>query len=321
MLDYAVDLRRRGRAQATANRRLGTIRALVRTAHDLRLVDWLLDVPNEGQVSKAIEDGAAGNVPYLLPRHSSEIDRLDVQHYAMQLTLEATYLAPVESPERVVDVGCGTGQWGFEVCAEFPAALVVGLDLVAGKPERPPGYRLVKGNLLHGLPFGDDRFDFVHQRFLSSGVPTSSWPTVVEDLVRVARPGGWVELVESVMRVEGLGPANERLSEVMLGLAGAMGLDTTNAVFNSLDDRLRRAGLASVMRREVSLPIGLWGGTVGSLMATDMRAACTRVLQLLEARGTLGGDEAHDLLQRAQEEWERYRPSWTVAVAFGRKPA
>jgi threonine dehydrogenase-like Zn-dependent dehydrogenase len=29
----------------------------------------------------------------------------------------------------VLDVGCGTGQWGFEMCYEFPGARVVGVDL------------------------------------------------------------------------------------------------------------------------------------------------------------------------------------------------
>ena len=29
-----------------------------------------------------------------------------------------------------LDVGCGTGQWAFEICDQFPDVVVVGLDLV-----------------------------------------------------------------------------------------------------------------------------------------------------------------------------------------------
>lgn len=136
------------------------------------------------------------DVHYVLPRHSTEVDRLDIQHYAMREALAANYLAPIERPDRILDVGCGTGQWAYELCQQFPEAMVVGLDLEPSKPERPANYRFVKADLLRGLPFPDDHFDFVHQRLLQSGVPLKRWSGVVKDLVQVARPGGWIELVE-----------------------------------------------------------------------------------------------------------------------------
>src|SRR5439155_24391132 len=129
-LDYTVHLRRQGRAPATIDRRLGTLRALTRAAQELDLVDWSLELPSDEQVSAAIQERSTSpSVRYLLPRHPDEIDRLDIQHYGLRETLGANYLAPVEAPSAVLDVGCGTGQWGFEVCIAFPKALVVGLDL------------------------------------------------------------------------------------------------------------------------------------------------------------------------------------------------
>jgi SAM-dependent methyltransferase len=258
---------------------------------------------------------------YLFPRHPSEIDRLDVQHYALREALRGNILAPVENPARVLDVGSGTGQWGFDLAEQFPGALVVGLDLLASKPDRPPGYRCVKGNLLQGLPFGRDRFDLVHQRLLLAGVPLSSWQAVVRELARVARPGGWVELVEPMMmNVHQPGPMTARLVGLAQELAASRGLDPGRVVFDSLDGYLRRAGLTSVARQEISLPMGEWGGRLGALMASDARAAFTRVSELLSARSWISENESHDLVQQAASEWERYRTSWTVAIAFGRKP-
>src|SRR2546429_5693288 len=110
--------------------------------------------------------------PYLFPRHESEIDRLDVQHYALREALEGNYVAPLRRPARILDVGCGTGQWAYDLCAEFADSRVVGLDLATAKPGAPPHFAMVRGNLLDGLPFRDDSFDFVHQRLLAaSGVP------------------------------------------------------------------------------------------------------------------------------------------------------
>jgi len=321
VLDYAVGLRQQGRARATINRRLATLRALMRTAQDLRLIEWSLDVPSEDQISAAVEERSTSeSVHYLLPRHPGELDRLDIQHYALRETLGANYLAPVDLPATVLDVGCGTGQWGFEVCVRFPNALVIGLDLVTGKPDRPPRYRSVKGNLLEGLPFARDRIDFVHQRLLITGVPLASWPAVVADLVRVTRPGGWVELVEPPGWIDQQGPATERLLGLTAEFSTSLGLDTTGVVFESLDGYLREAGLAGVVRRQISVPIGHWGGQVGSLMVTDLRAGFTRVCEVLQARSLLSAEEGRDLIRLAQEEWEHGRMSWTFAIAFGQKP-
>ena len=257
---------------------------------------------------------------YLLPKHTSESDRLDVQHYAMLAAVGANHMAPVERPRRILDVGSGSGQWGFDLCATFPTASVVGFDLQPGKGDGPANYRFVRGNLLQGLPFAAGRFDLVHQRLLTPGVPLRLWATVVEDLVRVTCPGGWVELVEITWTLSPAGPATDRLA----GLAGQMGrtlgLDTTGIVFRSLDQGLRRAGLTGVQRRDLQLPVGEWGAQVGSLMATDLRAAFTRMCDVYEARGLLPAEEGRELIAAAMAECELLGSRFSMAIAIGRKP-
>src|SRR5215467_10248344 len=103
----------------------------------------------------------------MLPRHHTEIDRLDVRHYALRAALRGNYVAPVERPGAILDVGSGTGRWVYDLCARFPDAAVVGLDLLPGRPEgRPANCRFVRGSLMHDLPFVDGAFDFVHQRLM-----------------------------------------------------------------------------------------------------------------------------------------------------------
>jgi hypothetical protein len=110
LLDYAVHLRERGRAQATVNRRLGTLRALLRMAVDLGLVDSTIPMPSENQIRAATEEPPTECPHYLFPSgHPGESYRLDVQHYALWTTLRANFLAPVDEPRLVLDVGCGTG--------------------------------------------------------------------------------------------------------------------------------------------------------------------------------------------------------------------
>src|SRR5262245_33019226 len=258
-----------------------------------------------------------GDVIYLLPRHPAEIDRLDVQHHALREHRGANYGAPVRSPRLILDVGAGSGQWAYELCQEFTEALVIGLDLVPSKPGAPANYRGVRANVLHGLPFGDDRFDFVHQRLMFSGVPVESWPALVRDLVRIVRPGGWVELVEGATEFLPVTPAMEQVTEMLLRLARAHGLDSTSMVFRSLDSYLTSAGATGVERHTIALPLGEWGGQVGSLMASDIRAL---FLHLCEA-GAIGPlARCQDLMRAAQLEWEEHRTTTRCAWSRGQKP-
>ena len=319
VLDFALDMRRRGLAPATVQRRLGTLRALVGQATKSGAVAWSLQVPGEEEIAAA-ERARRGDIAYFLPHRADEIDRLDVQHYALRAALGAHYLAPLDHPAEILDVGCGTGQWAYEVCAEFPAARVVGFDLQPNKRPWPPAYCCVRGNLLQGLPFADDRFDFVHQRALISGVPVNSWPSVCRDLSRVVRPGGWVELVECPPWFESAGPVTSRLCEMLRRLLVARGLDSDGTIVDALDEHLGRTGLVETRKRVLDLQVGEWGGRVGSLMATDARALFFRLAAAYEAAFGIGNHEYLELVTAMQQEWEQYHTMYRFVFAVGRKP-
>ncbi|HZV51510.1 MAG TPA: hypothetical protein VFD49_17295, partial [Candidatus Dormibacteraeota bacterium] len=72
--------------------------------------------------------------------------------------------------------------------------------------------------------------------------------------------------------------------------------------------------------RELELPVGEWGGRVGSFMASDLRAAFARICEVLQAKGALPGEEATELLRRATQEFEENDTIALMAVAYGRRP-
>jgi SAM-dependent methyltransferase len=265
--------------------------------------------------------GNAGNGSYVFPRHPSEIDRLDVQHYSVREMMQANYLAPLHQPAAILDVGCGTGQWPIELSVEFPRALVVGFDSEKPKPKArtPVNYRFVHGNALQGLPFGDDSFDFVHQRFLIAGIPVKSWAPAMLELVRVTRPDGWVELAESPSWVTRMGKSTGQLLEMLQALLRARGLDTAGVVYGALDAHLRRAGLIDVHVQTLELPVGDWGGQVGSLMASDARAALVRLVDVFEARLGVPAQQCTEMVATMLEECEQRHSALELKVAYGRK--
>jgi SAM-dependent methyltransferase len=75
----------------------------------------------------------------------------------------------------------------------------------------PPTCVFVRANVLEGLPFPDGQFTYTHQRLLVAAIPARSWPGVVQELVRVTRPGGWIELLELSDVIQPAGPATRRL--------------------------------------------------------------------------------------------------------------
>lgn len=256
---------------------------------------------------------------YLFPRHPREINRLDLQHYALREAMGADYFAPLERPERILDVGTGTGQWCLDMIAELPEARAVGLDLVLGKPVQDHRYGFVRGDVTGGLPFPPESFDFVHQRLLRAGIPVVAWRDVVADLVRVTRPGGWVELVEIGEDVTRQGPATSELVGCLNRLAAARGLDSDGRIVSRLEELLAEAGLDDVTARRVELPVGEWGGRPGSFLASDMRAMFTRLSPAFEGRFSIPQERSMELIRAALLECEEAHSSAVFVCAWGRR--
>lgn len=82
---------------------------------------------------------------------------------------------------------------------EHPDAHVTGLDMADMFPTtiRPENVTFQQHNLLDGLPYDDNTFDFVHMRQLIVALRASEWPAILVEIRRVLKPGGLVQLMES----------------------------------------------------------------------------------------------------------------------------
>ncbi|KAG0366622.1 hypothetical protein BGZ54_005101 [Gamsiella multidivaricata] len=179
--------------------------------------------------------------------------------------------------DKILDSGCGLGEWTMEMAKEFPNATVYGIDInpelfpSAHQPV-PSNCLFTQSNLLTRLSFPNQYFDFIYQRFLYLGLTVDDWPVALKELKRVMKPGGWIELFEPCMRVH---RAGARTREVMRWCSRLLqeerGLD-----FDFAGEKMKllcesdEIGFRNVKLERLSIPVGSWGGRVGQAMAENM---------------------------------------------------
>lgn len=110
--------------------------------------------------------------------------------------IAAAVLKVDRSPERILDIGCGTGSATMFLAREFPRARVRGVDLspamirearnkIGLDPEARVAFR--EGDASK-LPYPDAGFDLVAQ---------NNMPVFFKEISRVLRPGGYVVIASS----------------------------------------------------------------------------------------------------------------------------
>lgn len=264
-----------------------------------------------------------GESHYLVPNDLSETNRLDLQHYAMREQFGTNVFAPVQAPQRILDVASGTGRWAKEIAAQFPQAQVTGVDvsvpLEIQEKGQPTEYTFVQANALEPLPFPDASFDYVHMRFMFTAMPAQKWPEVVRELVRVTAPSGWVELVEGYLPSEG-GPALAQYNTWAQQLFQGRGIDVT--LGRRVGTFLAEAGLASVTQRDEALPMGSYGGRIGQIVGMDIFTGLRAVAPALVQGLGLDQRAIEEVINQADADVysDRYHCILPIYIAWGQRP-
>lgn len=185
---------------------------------------------------------------------------LELQHQLLKLVLGRNYLAPLQEPHTILDVGCGQGLWMREMAQEFPNATITGFDidqrlygaaltrLPPGEPT-PPNVRFIQADALQRFRFADAEFDFTHLRLVSGDIPPDRWRDVLGEMVRVTCAGGTVEVVDVLDMPRSQSPAFSALLEASKRLMMAMRKPI--GVAPELATLMRQAGLTAVHAQEL----------------------------------------------------------------------
>ncbi|KMU84154.1 hypothetical protein CIHG_01940 [Coccidioides immitis H538.4] len=129
----------------------------------------------------------------------------------------------MESLDKVLDCGYGSGAWAVEVAeqyetcdvSKFPTSSgipainlenlkVIGVDVSPHmRPDdTPDNLWLQVDDLNRHFTFGYNQFDLVHSRLVASGINQDRWPRYLRDIVRSLKRGGWAQMVEIYFNIQ-----------------------------------------------------------------------------------------------------------------------
>ncbi|KAK1985018.1 TAM domain methyltransferase [Colletotrichum cereale] len=204
---------------------------------------------------------------YHYPNDDSEQEREDMKHaMVVHLCSGELHSAPLENPQKILDVGTGTGIWAVDMGDKYPEADVIGIDLSPIQPDFvPPNVRFIVDDAEVddaevGWVYPDNTFDYVHLRHMAPAI--KNWPELFAEAYRVLKPGGWIELQDMHWAYgcddETMGPdftpvhMQARIKEAL----GKLGVDIHAA--ESYPKHAEDAGFINLKHEIKKVPVGPW---------------------------------------------------------------
>ncbi|KAF4344349.1 sam-containing protein [Fusarium beomiforme] len=155
---------------------------------------------------------------YPLPTDLAELHRQSLRTLLMIQVYGAPVYTPYirnNPPQRVLEVGCGTGFWSM-MCHRYykergyNGIQFTGIDiapLAPGspgspaelcKPDKDMKWRFVQHDLRHlPWPFADEEFDLIMVKDTCLMVPSHIYQLFIEEYLRMLKPGGVMEIWDS----------------------------------------------------------------------------------------------------------------------------
>jgi ubiquinone/menaquinone biosynthesis C-methylase UbiE len=232
---------------------------------------------------------------------------------------------------RVLDVGCGTGDWLIEAAKTYPTMkLLVGVD-ISGKmldyaraqaeaQQVSDRVQFASMDALRMLEFPPAYFDLVNQRFGWSYLRTWDWPKLLQEYQRVTRFKGVIRITECDIIAESSSPALLQMERILfeaLRQAGHFFTPNLDGVTSELARLLQQYGLQEVQTCAHTLEYQ--ADTVQTrLFYEDVKHAFRTLLPFLR-KWTRVPDDYEDIYQQMLTEIQQpdFTATWRLLTAWG----
>lgn len=257
-----------------------------------------------------------------------EVERFEVERQLLKIATGGLYRAPISVPRKVLNVACNaSGFWCLDVAEKFwKTAEVVGVDsddallveALRKKGIHPANFHFVQLDLLNNpLPFEDHSFDFTYARFLSLSVPVLCWGNLLTEMVRVTKPGGYVEVVDQEAGQTKSG-AFLTLREAVQHWMRQQNLHPAPGPY--LADWLCEAHLVRVEGRRILVGSGPQESRQQRLLLANFGAMFSHLQPLVIQAGIISAEGYASALERLKADLQTGGLIWPITHAYGMRP-
>ncbi|CAG8831970.1 32510_t:CDS:2, partial [Gigaspora margarita] len=221
-----------------------------------------------------------------LPNNDKEEDRLQAVHYFLKNLFQANYIAPVQSILK---------------------------DIV------PSNCKIYCVNILEGLPFPDNYFDYVHCRCTLAGFNINDWNTkIIPEIVRVSKPDAFYEHCELDIHHVNTGPIMKKITNSEISLGTSLGVE--NSLFDKLGDfLLSDKNITNINQQQKYCPLGIWGGESGKLNIDIFRNSCLTIRSQMSEFMNITSNEFEDMVNDCIKEAEVFRTYSKIHLIYAQK--
>lgn len=272
---------------------------------------------------------------YFVQDRSNEEEMTRLQIQGQMITAGMGGVLPEQprpaSLQRVLDVGCGTGDWLLEVARTYPSiSHLVGVDVSSTMIQYARAQAAAQHvdsrvqfhvmDALRMLEFPPASFDLVNQRLGMSYLRTWDWPNLLREYRRVTRPRGVIRITECNFPASS-SAALTRLSDLFIrSLSQAGHLFTpndTNGVINGLAELLERLGLSNVQTHLYTLEHRA-GTAEGQSFYEDVQHMF-RILLPFFRKWSHVPDDYEDIYHQALADIQQpgFVATWTLLTVWG----
>ncbi|KAH6604622.1 hypothetical protein Trco_006329 [Trichoderma cornu-damae] len=199
---------------------------------------------------------------YQFPNDEPEQEREDMKHaMVVHLCQGKLHYAPLENPQKMLDIGTGTGIWAIDMGDEYPEAEILGIDLSPIQPQWvPPNVQFMVDDAEAEWVIPPDSLDYVHIRHMTSSI--RDWPTLLSRAYQALKPGGWIELQELQFEVrcdDGTVRQGNKVAHFFETMKRALiNFDVDLLAMRHNKRNVTDAGFVNVTEIPFKVPIGEW---------------------------------------------------------------
>ncbi|KAJ3006272.1 UNVERIFIED_CONTAM: hypothetical protein HDU68_004180 [Siphonaria sp. JEL0065] len=218
---------------------------------------------------------------------------------------------------KVLDVGCANGAWmdtlfstGHVNCEYY------GVDIAPDAFEFGTvcGAKLSVGNVLEKLPCKPQQSFGVGE---PTCMPKDKWVHAIKEIIRVTKPGGWIELVEVDSEFYDTGPLSDAIMTPIVTVLDKRGLDVC-AGSNLVRNALIAGGLVNIEVKPVSIPLA-WNGELGRLHAKDVREVALGLSAFMTKALGISNEEYVAMVDECCLEWGKTRAFMNYHCLYAQK--